>query len=93
MKKRAQIIVKGLVQGVFFRATTKEVAKSFGLTGWVRNVDDDKVEIVVEGEEEKIKKLIEWSWKGPPAARVDDVKVNWQNFLGEFSTFEIKYDL
>jgi acylphosphatase len=93
MKKRAQIIVKGLVQGVFFRATTKEVAKSLGLTGWVRNVDDDKVEIVVEGEEEKIKKLIEWSWKGPPAARVDDVKVNWQNFLGEFSTFEIKYDL
>jgi len=90
MKKRAHIIVKGLVQGVFFRATTKEVARSLGLTGWVRNVDDDKVEIMVEGEEEQIKKLIEWSWEGPPAAKVEDVKVIWQNFLGEFKKFEIK---
>lgn len=69
-----QIIVRGLVQGVYFRVGMKEVADDLGITGWVRNTDDEAVEIHAEGSEEALKQLEEWCWNGPPRAEVKNVE-------------------
>lgn len=66
-------VVRGLVQGVFFRATTQETAQRLGLTGWVRNLRDGSVELVACGEPAKLDDLERWLWKGPPQARVQNV--------------------
>lgn len=91
MKIRCSLLVSGYVQGVFFRAHTKEIAKSLSICGWVKNLADGRVEILAEGEEEDIKKLIEWAKRGPRGAKVSDVKVEYQDYTGAFETFEIKY--
>jgi acylphosphatase len=88
---RARIIVSGLVQGVFYRATMQEVARSLGVTGWVRNLPDGRVEAVAEGDEEAVKKLIEWAWRGPRLARVENVEVKWEDYRGEFRDFYIRW--
>ena len=88
---RVHLYISGRVQGVFFRANTQDEARALGLTGWVRNLADGRVEVVAEGEEEKLKRLITWCRKGPPGARVQDVQVNWKGFIGEFQDFRIKY--
>lgn len=75
--RRVRAIVKGRVQGVAFRAYTQEHANRLGLGGWVRNRPDGTVEVEAEGDEERLRALIEWLWKGPPAARVDGVQVEW----------------
>ncbi len=89
--KRAHIWVSGRVQGVFYRATAKEVADRLRLTGWVRNLPDGRVEAVVEGPEDAVKAFIDWCWEGPPLARVEDVEVVWEDPTGEFSGFKIRY--
>lgn len=89
MKKQAEIIINGRVQGVFFRQKTKEEADKLDLLGFVRNEADGSVKIVVEGEEEKIKELIAWAKAGPRFARVKDIKVNWQKAKAEFSQFAV----
>jgi acylphosphatase len=91
MKVRCHIFASGRVQGVFFRQTTLEIAKGFGLTGWVRNTEDGMVEAVFEGDKEKVEKMIEWIKIGPPLAKVEKVEVKWEDFKGEFEDFEIKY--
>ena len=90
MKKQANLIISGLVQGVSFRYYTKEKASSLGITGWTANMADGKVEIVVEGEEDKLEELIIWCSTGSPSARVDEIKLSWEDFQGEFALFEIK---
>ncbi len=89
--KRAHIFVSGRVQGVFYRATTQEVARRLRLRGWVRNLPDGRVEIVAEGPEDALKALIDWCWEGPPLARVEDVKVIWEEPTGEFEDFVVRY--
>jgi acylphosphatase len=91
MKIRAHVYVSGRVQGVFFRYTTKEWADELGLTGWVRNLPDGRVEAVIEGEEEKVKEMIELMRKGPPLAIVKNIEVKWERYKGEFKAFIIKY--
>ncbi len=91
MTRRVHIIVSGRVQGVFFRANTQEVAQRLGLSGYVRNLPDGRVEVVAEGAEEALRKLIEWCHEGPPLARVERVEVRWENPTGEFSGFHIRY--
>jgi len=92
MKKvRAHILVSGLVQGVFFRFFTVKKAKEFGVFGWVKNLPDGKIEAIFEGEKEKVQNLVEWMKRGPPNARVDGVKIEWQKFEGKFDNFEIKF--
>ena len=91
MKRRAHIWISGLVQGVWYRASAKDVARRLGLRGWVRNLPDGRVEIVAEGDEEALKALIDWCWEGPPLARVENVEVVWEPYLGEFSDFTVKY--
>jgi len=75
---RAHVIVKGRVQGVFFRAETADMACTLGLSGWVRNLHDGSVEAVFEGDKDAVDEAIEWCWKGPTLARVEDVQVNWE---------------
>ncbi|MFQ5736584.1 MAG: acylphosphatase [Thermodesulfobacteriota bacterium] len=84
---RAHIIVSGIVQGVFFRATTTETARRLNACGWVKNNPDGTVEAVIEGREDDVKALIEWCRKGPSGARVDDVRVRWEDHKGEFDDF------
>lgn len=83
------VIVSGWVQGVGFRAYTQRVARSLGLTGYVRNLPSGEVEIYAEGENEKIRELLEKVRNGP--GRVDDVKVEYLSPTGKYSSFEIKY--
>jgi acylphosphatase len=91
MKARAHIKVTGRVQGVYYRSTAREVAIELGLTGWVRNVPDGSVEIVAEGEKEKIEEFIKWCWKGPPLAIVKNLEVKWEEYKNEFKSFEVRY--
>lgn len=90
-KIRAHIFVQGMVQGVFFRVKTRQKAKVLGVTGWVKNLPDDRVEAVFEGEKEKVEQIIEWIKKGPLFSRVDDVKVDFEEYKSEFESFEIRY--
>lgn len=90
-KIRAHVVISGRVQGVFFRYTTQAIAHEKGLTGWVRNLYSGEVEAIFEGDEDKVKEMIKWCYKGPPGARVKDVKVTYHNYSGEFDIFSIKY--
>jgi acylphosphatase len=91
MKVRAHVFVNGRVQGIFFRQETKHEADRRGVSGWVRNLSDGRVEAVFEGEEEAVKALIEFCKRGPPMARVTNVDLAWENYKGEFDGFRIKY--
>ncbi|MEM4663290.1 MAG: acylphosphatase [Candidatus Diapherotrites archaeon] len=87
--KELRVRVYGLVQGVFFRAFTRECAVSLGLKGYVRNMPDGSVEIVAQGEEEKLKKLLEKVKIGPPAAEVEHVEEQWGLPMRKYENFEI----
>lgn len=87
---RAHIYVRGKVQGVFFRQSMKEVATRNGVFGWVRNRSDGKtVEAVLEGPRDAVLRVIEWAKVGPPAARVEQVEIQWEEYRGEFKDFKI----
>lgn len=89
--RRAHIHVSGRVQGVFFRANTRDVARHLGLTGWVKNCPDGRVEIIAEGDQTGLKKLIAWCHKGPPLAHVTKVDVDWGAATGEYSNFDLRF--
>lgn len=91
MKKRAHVFISGKVQGVFFRATTRDEANKRDIGGWVKNLSDGRVEAVFEGEEEKVEEMIEFCHEGPSAAEVKDVDVEWQGHKDEFSGFKVHY--
>lgn len=91
MKVRAHVFVSGRVQGVFFRYETYRLASRLGVTGWVRNLPDGRVEAVFEGEKEKVDKMIDFCRRGPSAAIVTDIKVIWEKPRNEFEDFKIKY--
>lgn len=92
IKKRAHVFVSGKVQGVFFRQNALKKAKALGISGWIKNTEDGRVEAIIEGEEEKINTMIEWLKVGPPLARVKNIEVFWEKVGEEFWDFEIKYD-
>lgn len=91
MKVKAHVIVSGRVQGVYFRGNTRNEARKYGVTGWVRNLPDGRVEAVFEGEKEDVDKIIEFVRHGPPYAKVTDLKLEWQDYTGEFKDFRIHY--
>lgn len=91
LKVRAHIFVSGRVQGVFFRQETQELAIRSKVTGWVRNTYDARVEAVFEGEKDDVDMLLEFCKKGSPSARVTKVEVSWENFVGEFKDFRVRY--
>ena len=90
-KKRVIIRVYGIVQGVNFRYYTREYARRLGLNGTVRNLFDGSVEIVAEGEEERLQELIKFAKRGPPAAHVYNIEVKWEKALGNLPMFSIVY--
>ena len=90
MMKRIEAVVKGRVQGVFFRYTTRQIANKIGVKGWVKNTRDGNVKVVAEGEEFKLKDLIKFLEKGPELALVKNLDVEWGEYKGEFSKFSIK---
>ena len=89
--QRIRIFVTGKVQGVFFRQALKVMAKKNNIFGWVKNLKDGRVEAILEGEEEKVSRLIEWAHVGPSNARVEDVEIRNEKFTGEFSKFDVLY--
>ncbi len=89
--QRIHIFVTGKVQGVFFRQALKVIAKKNDICGWVKNLEDGRVEAVFEGDQEKVARLIEWSHGGPANARVEDIVIKDEKFTGEFSKFEVLY--
>lgn len=86
---RAELIISGLVQGVFYRASAQEEALRLGLCGEVRNLPGGEVEAVVEGEQRVVEEFISWCRRGPPSARVEEVRVRWSAARGEFRTFRV----
>jgi acylphosphatase len=88
---RVRLIIEGRVQGVFFRESTRKQAVRIGVFGWVRNRPEGTVEVVAEGQEEMVRKLVEWCHQGPPAARVTRVRETQELFEGEFSDFDVAY--
>lgn len=88
---RVHIFVTGRVQGVLFRDRTRRKADSLGVFGWVKNVENGMVEIVAEGEKEKIYSFINWVKKVPFPARVDGIEVKLEEYKNEFNKFKIIY--
>jgi acylphosphatase len=89
-RKRAEIRISGKVQGVFFRASTREQARARNLGGWVKNMPDGSVEAVVEGAAEDVQELVEWAHEGPDAASVDDIDVRWMDPQGDTRSFTVR---
>ncbi len=88
---QAHAYVTGLVQGVFFRASTRERAKELGLGGWVRNLSDGRVEVLAEGNQVNVEQLVQWLWEGPPGAEVENIEVDSNKISSlEFEDFHIR---
>lgn len=89
--KRVEIKVYGLVQGVFFRAKTRDFARKLGIKGTVRNVYDGSVEIIAEGTENQLNELIGFAKRGPPSAKVYNIEVQWSEAKMDLVSFRITY--
>jgi acylphosphatase len=90
MNTRVHVFVSGKVQGVFFRSNTRDMAGKLGLSGWVKNLADGRVEAVFEGETEAVEKMLEWCRKGPEYAKVTDLEVVSEVYRGEFEGFSLR---
>ncbi len=89
--KAVHCFVSGRVQGVFYRASTCDEAKRLGLSGWVKNLSDGRVEFFAQGPDEQVESLIRWCKIGPPAARVDNVEVKEAEYAPSLDTFKVLY--
>jgi acylphosphatase len=88
----ARVIIHGWVQGVYFRAYTRDQARSLGLSGWVRNRRDGTVEAYFEGDREKVEQMVAWCHRGSPSSQVERVEVFYGPPKGEFDSFLIRYN-
>jgi acylphosphatase len=88
---RAHVFISGRVQGVSFRWYTQRQAQQWGLTGWVRNLWDGRVEAIFEGPEPVVRQAVTWCHHGQPPARVEDVEVTYEEPTGEFKRFRITW--
>ena len=86
---RAHVYIKGRVQGVFYRDWTQGLARGLRLKGWVRNLEDGRVEAVFEGERKEVTKMTESCKKGPGASSVSHVDVVWEKATKEYRNFEV----
>jgi len=89
-RTHAHVFVSGRVQGVYYRANTRDTARDLGVDGWVKNLSDGRVEAVFEGPEAAVEEMIEWCHSGSPRANVDDVRVEYDEPTG-VTGFEIRY--
>lgn len=90
MKTNKHVIITGKVQGVWFRASTKQKAEQLGIKGWVKNTSDGKVEAFFQGTENKVKKILEWCKNGPSLAEVLDVQVEDASYDNVYDDFKIR---
>lgn len=88
---QVHILVSGMVQGVFFRYSTVRQARELGLTGWVRNLSDGRVEILAQGEKKKLEELLSWSRRGPSGSRVSGIEFFWEEAKLTFTSFKISW--
>jgi len=86
---RAELLITGRVQGVFYRASAQQEGMRLGLLGEIRNLPDGGVEAIVEGPRDRIEEFVEWCKRGPPSAEVENVRVRWSKALGDFRTLMI----
>ena len=89
--ERLWAVVRGRVQGVYFRAAARDQARQLGLSGWVRNCSDGSVEYIAEGTRPQLERFFTWSRSGPPHAVVTSVETEWQQATGEFLDFAVRY--
>lgn len=89
-KTRAHIFVSGRVQGVLYRSGARQKARELGITGWAHNLIDGRVELMAEGEKEKVEQFAEWCGQGPPLAKVDGEEVTYETYKGEFKDFDVR---
>ncbi len=89
-RARVHLLVSGRVQGVAFRAYTVDEARRLGVEGWVRNLPDGRVEVEAEGERTALLGLVRFCERGPPAARVDGVQVDWRGWRGDLGPFSAR---
>ena len=88
---RVQARISGRVQGVGFRYSTLDQARRLGLAGWVRNTPDGEVEVLAEGDRQRLQQLVDWCRAGPRGAEVTDVQVSWSEAQGRFDDFDIRF--
>ena len=90
MSKQIHLMISGRVQGVFFRASAVHIARGFKVTGFVRNLANGNVELLGEGDEEALKRLLDWCKKGPPGARVENVDIKWGESTHQYTGFDTR---
>jgi acylphosphatase len=88
---KAHLFIEGRVQGVFYRAFTRDLAARLGINGWARNLYDGRVEALFEGGRELIEQAIQECWKGPAGSSVRNIDVRWEESFAEYKDFEIRY--
>ena len=88
-KSRVHLWIEGRVQGVWFRGSTKEEAERLGVSGWVRNLPDGRVEAVAEGDDDQVERFVKWCRQGPSMARVDDIRIEREEPEGASGGFRI----
>ena len=87
---RRHLLISGVVQGGGYRWSCQRAAKGIGVTGWVRNLPDGRVEVVAQGTKEQVEQLIQWCYRGPEEARVSDIAVAYEETAGDFQDFGIR---
>lgn len=87
---RAHVYISGRVQGVFFRDSTRLQAQAAGVTGWVRNLDDGRVEAVFEGSRDAVQRVVQWCHSGPRHAHVDHIQIDWEQPNGQEPGFRVR---
>ena len=87
-----RLLVRGKVQGVYFRFNLQQVAMKNSVVGWVRNLPDGNVEALLEGKKEDVNQVVQWSKIGPENARVYEVKMDYGQYTGKYKDFMIRYD-
>jgi acylphosphatase len=89
--KALNLMIHGRVQGVWFRASTKEAASRLGVNGWVRNTPDGSVEAHIQGEDSAVEKMLAWCSQGPPGALVDHIDIMDVEIQDDYRAFSIRY--
>ncbi|MFH1509931.1 MAG: acylphosphatase [Candidatus Nealsonbacteria bacterium] len=92
-KIRAHLYVSGRVQGVCYRETCRKKAEKLGVSGWIKNIKDGRVEGLFEGDKSKVEKIVNWARKGSIWASIDSLDVIWEDYKQEFSDFRVRYDI
>lgn len=90
MKVQARLLISGVVQGVGYRYSCRREGIGLGVTGWVRNLPDGRVEALIQGSQTQVDALIKWCYRGPEEARVSNIEVTFESISEQFRDFGIR---